>query len=1092
MVDPVVAQPTPPKVPLIVQVVDGFNQPLSQVEVEVVNFRTELQGASNDVKKQTSAQGLANFGLVDPRIKFDIKVRKSKFGPPGTPFTPGENRVVRRPNLKGKPIVLPLTLNLAKLRIRVLTPAPSENPIPGAIIGIDGITGAPPLPQTDGNGNSQLFLLPPGTFRFHAQKNGFGPQPLGAAKFQKDQEVVGTRTLLDGDIATEVLHLTRFIAKLTVNVLSPSAPGALPGPEVPLNDADVGVDGVTGAFLKTKDGGKVAIDVPAGQDFHVRARKSGFSKPAAALSNLINLSFDETDVKAMAEDEQREVTLRLMEVGQVAPVITPQPALPASGAVIVLVKKPKTAPKRWKINVKADASFTGTGILKMDNPSGSVKIFKSATGTDEAPFSGAKQIVIPTAGMNGAGTDLFIEGAAFTAKLADLKLTLELTGDNSKVMLPPVSIKVTCVELTLDLAQSRSAVGAEPAVMSAADKINVGRFLHRQVNNKHGRALMIVREPKPAAFTDQLTLKPVVAAGAAAAVRLFDKEVPDATAALGNPHDFAFDPAKNRFFAEGVSPTSGARVSGYMLGVKGLDDDGDQVAITVVQFSNLQASVPTTKENTAQTVAALGANTTTPATSALTVGTAGANGFDEDFFAAAGSNTIVLMENSIKGGAVAPAHFVELSVTVSPDVPEVRSALKWKARRDTRPAPLGDDPGIATLAAPRVLPTVAANATDPRKATLMADSVGSFHVGVFIDGNRNGEWDFNDATTGARIDREPFMLMCFILVRAQGFDNSRSRAQDVNANFTRLGGGGAPTSAAGVQFGSGGFSVATAAAVQDATAVLVGGGRNGRLGLDRVFGHWIQGSTGFTSVHGYQQNLAPPAPPVNHPVTAFFSGQSTGHASPGGSPNTVTFFVAPPAGVATPAGAIVVASGAGTVAPLATPILDVTKFGNEGVGGNTCVGTDGVQGGAIPIITNPRPLGQDRRFQMIDSPGWGAVPSHPGGQPGQLTSFSFNMNFRADLCFWTNISSNPAATNDPACRLYVTVVTNQWSVAFNINFNLAAGGVGVASPRPWVTINPEVFAAGSGRLARAIDRGSEPVEVRFPIFTRSWSADASR
>jgi hypothetical protein len=1085
--DPVVAPP-PPKVPLIVKVVDGFGLPLVGAEVEVLNLPTDPK------KKPTLDGGLAQFGKVDPRRAFDIKVRKTGFGPPGTPFTPGDNGAKRHPPTNGKPIVIPLTQNLAKFRVRVLTPAPAESPIPAAIIGIDGITGAPPLPQTDGNGNSQLFLLPPGQFRFHAQKNGFGPQPVGNAKFQKDQEVVGFVTLVDGDIRTEVLHLTRFVAKLTINVVSPPPPGGLSGPDVPLDDAEVGVDGLTGpGFLKTKNGGKVTLDIPAGQAFHIRARKNGFGKPVSS-GNVINLSFDEGDVPALAEDEQKEVTLRLVEAGQVNPVITPTPGLPAGDAIIVLVKKPHTTPKRWRINLKADSPFGGTGVLRMENPSGSVKIFRSQTGTDELTFDAKKEIAITNTAIAGTGVDVFVEAAAATTKLADLKLTLELRG-GFRVILPPVSIKVTCVDLTLDICRTRNVAAADPPVMNAADKINVGRFLHRQVNSKHGRALMFVRKPVPADFAGTLTVKPVVPSGVVNPVLLFDAET--AGTQLGNPHDIVatFDAAHPpRIFAEGgTSSSTKVNETGFTIGIKGIDEDqGDRVAITVVGFSNLKASVPTTQENQTRTVAPMGSNATIPLRNDLTVGSGGAaNGFDEDFFSVVGTNTLVLMENSIKGAAA--AHFVELSASILPDKPEVRALIKWKARRDTRPAPLGDAPGISTLApAPNARPTVTPTVPDPLKATMLADSVGSFHVAMFLDVDGNGEWDFNDAATGARIDREPFILMCFILVRAQGILNA-SAPLDAPVNQPTGIGSPAATSANGVQFSSGVFAVGGSASNNDATVILVGGGRNGRLGLDRVFGQWIQGSTGFNSVHTYQQTLPPPAPPVNHVVTAFFSAQALGQASPGGSPNTVTFFVAPPVGVAPPfPTSIIVAPGAGTVAPLATPILDVTKFGNEGIGGNTCVGTDGTQGGSVAVVRNDRPLGEDRRYRMFDSPGWGASSIHPGGQPGQLTSFTFNMNFRIDLCFWTNIAvpANPTATNDPACRLYVTVVTNRWAVNFSINFN-PAGGVGVPSPRPWVTMNPEVVPVGAGRLARAIDRGSEPVEVRFPIFTRSWSADAS-
>ena len=128
--DPAVAPP-PKKVPLVVQVYDGFEQPLKDCEVEVVNL--------NDIKKNTDDRGFARFGLVDPRIKWDIKVRKKDFGPPGTPFKPGENRVVTRVNLKGAPIQMKLTRSSALLTVLVVKSTGAN--LEGVNVAVDGIHG---------------------------------------------------------------------------------------------------------------------------------------------------------------------------------------------------------------------------------------------------------------------------------------------------------------------------------------------------------------------------------------------------------------------------------------------------------------------------------------------------------------------------------------------------------------------------------------------------------------------------------------------------------------------------------------------------------------------------------------------------------------------------------------------------------------------------------------------------------------------------------------------------------------------------------------------------------------------------------------
>src|SRR6185503_19594968 len=107
----------------------------------------------------------------------------------------------------------------------------------------------------------------------------------------------------------------------------------------------------------------------------------------------------------------------------------------------------------------------------------------------------------------------------------------------------------------------------------------------------------------------------------------------------------------------------------------------------------------------------------------------------------------------------------------------------------------------------------------------------------------NTTQDFNDPVSGARIDREPFILMFLILVRVQKFQNQSVAPPGVLQVFPA-----APTSATGVGFttrkaGGGGISAANAGMHQNAVATLIGGGRNGRLGLAFVFGGWINNVT---------------------------------------------------------------------------------------------------------------------------------------------------------------------------------------------------------------------------------------------------------
>jgi protein-arginine deiminase len=194
--DPVV--PPPPKIPLIIKVVDGFNRPLPGAEVVV-----DTKG-----KKTTDKRGLANFGPVDPRTKFHITVRKDSFGPPGTPFKPGDNVVDRRARKNGT-IDVPLTMNAARLLVTVELPDGAA--LEGASVGIDGVTGTP-MPKTTASGGIGARIIPANMLgvpiRVHAEKPEFGPDPKGGAAFQSDTLAEDTVTLVADDSKSVTLVLT--------------------------------------------------------------------------------------------------------------------------------------------------------------------------------------------------------------------------------------------------------------------------------------------------------------------------------------------------------------------------------------------------------------------------------------------------------------------------------------------------------------------------------------------------------------------------------------------------------------------------------------------------------------------------------------------------------------------------------------------------------------------------------------------------------------------------------------------------------------------------------------------------------------------
>jgi hypothetical protein len=155
------------------------------------------------------------------------------------------------------------------------------------------------------------------------------------------------------------------------------------------------------------------------------------------------------------------------------------------------------------------------------------------------------------------------------------------------------------------------------------------------------------------------------------------------------------------------------------------------------------------------------------------------------------------------------------------------------------------------------------------------------------------------------------------------------------------------------------------------------------------------------------------------------------------------------------------------------------------------VGTEGAVGPPVPITRTPQAVGERWRVQMWDSPGDNCPAAH-GFFPGTLSAYRFNLNFRTELCFWTNVTGVPAPTPGPitgaapptpdaACCLYATVQTNTWQIRVSFTFNPATGAA-IPGART-ITLQRDANAA---RLARPV----AGFEVRAPIALRLLATDA--
>lgn len=286
----------------------------------------------------------------------------------------------------------------------------------------------------------------------------------------------------------------------------------------------------------------------------------------------------------------------------VAPVI-------ALASPTVVVKKTYTAPARQSVTLRTSGAFTSTGTFTRS--SAAVRFFDAATTGNEITFNGTDNVF--TGAQLTAGLPLFAQGNTASTTLNDIQVTLALTAGSTPVA-PPVTATMTAVELTLDIARSRPASGTAPpplpqppatapATGTATDKWFGGRFIPVQdADHSQERALLSVRPVQPTAFNGTLLLRQVVVDSSANTIggldtkaQIFDSEIPGprqtppvAESAKNNPHEFNAStiPASGlEFWTEGRNASTSLRDSGFQLGIKDLENDGDRISLTTGTFS---------------------------------------------------------------------------------------------------------------------------------------------------------------------------------------------------------------------------------------------------------------------------------------------------------------------------------------------------------------------------------------------------------------------------------------------------------------------------------------------------------------------------
>lgn len=940
---------------------------------DLTGAQVALVGPSGSFSAATAAGGVAHFGAL-PAGSYTATVTKQD-------FAQGSGTTLVRINQSN---LLNVSLTPSVGTLDVLVQDNLGAATPGASVTLTPPSLAPPASlDTNAQGRIAFVRVPVGNVSILVRKPGF-------------QDGTGTASVLANGSASATVVLQPAAVDLVVRVVDTAGRN--------LAGAAVSVAGPTSVQGPTGAGGAITFHLPVAT-YQVSAQLDNFTAPAAqAITLLTNAS--------------NVVNITLTPAAVTATVS----ALP----LVVVLRKHACAPARKPVRLGVTGTFTGTGFGRFTRSKPTVKFFTTAAGTTEITFTNRDNEF--SAALLTAGVTLFAEGGAVSSGQADTDLHLELFVGTNPIGTPAAG-KATCLELTLDLFQSRTAAAGDPAPMAANAKTDTGRFVHVQDTGFHqGRAMLVVRRVQPAGFTGTLTLQRVALPAGSGAVRVFPAAAenhlageaetalphPVTAADLGGAVQVAGSPGL-AFFVEGRTACTAVRHLTLQLGIQGDELDGDRATFTVVQFTNLTATVPSTRSPRTGAVAAH---------PAFTIAGGGPNDFSEDFVA---NRPLVLMQNSVILGTP-----VVLGVTVQPP----GTPVSWSALRDTRPAPDGDDPVVIALAA-NAAPTIAS--TGATSASLLTDAVGSFRVRAFVNNNTTPAFD-RDPAAAISFAPDPFILMNLVLVHVR-LDND-----DVQLHQTLVA---AANGGGGIFASSGVFDVLNqpnnTALHHNARSTIIGGGRNGRLGTDRVFGGWMQDAVAAIGHRGtYVDNtVAPPAP---HPLITVQENPRRGAFPPTTTPSIL------PVG---PAAAIF---------PTPPPLLDSGRAG-AGRGGLTgCLGQSTITARANVAH------GEQLRIQAVDSPAMPYPAAHPGFAAARLTFFHFEMRFRAVLAFWTNNANPPngGTSGDPAERLYVVALDVPWTMVGEWDVNSTTGAVTVHGTAPAVAMpgntphTPAVAAQGLG------------------------------
>ncbi|MFQ5806159.1 MAG: hypothetical protein ACE5I3_06905 [Phycisphaerae bacterium] len=368
------------------------------------------------------------------------------------------------------------------------------------------------------------------------------------------------------------------------------------------------------------------------------------------------------------------------------------------------------------------------------------------------------------------------------------------------------------------------------------------------------------------------------------------------------------------------------------------------------------------------------------------------------------------------------------------------------------------------------LPTV--TNTGMNTATMATNQRGSFYVLAYLDVNRNHRRD----------DDEPGIILPVILVEARiaAAADLRSVANpgNLDINFDNVPGSTHVANYTFVQVSTGDFAgAATAGVALDADVTLVGGGPDGRRGLEdlggatqRVCLGWANNFTAMQYAGTYRDGS------VIRRIQIDNLGDANG-VPVSGIPLFVSGAATPPNPIAFPPG-----------------LLDSGRFGADGglggphdpaLGGINATFTSSAESAPVAL-----PTGQRRTVRAVDSPGWFYLRHHPDpAKATRLRSFVHSLNSTTFLVAWTNTTGGTAPTpgtpNSLGFRTFTVIAETRWTVRAQYNITGASPHIRLVQTgaAPTITANNVDHSPG-------ITPAAANTEVRPPLTLTSRAIDA--